>query len=137
VVADPDADPQGRRRRVTLAGSYLAGVGAVAAAGLAVMAAVPAGSRPSVAWGLAVGLVLQAPLGWWTLRAIGTERFVTLWGMGLLVRLSVVAIAAFATIPAMGDAAAPMLVTMVAVLVALLLVEGVVAMREHSREDER
>jgi hypothetical protein len=33
--------------------------------------------------------------------------------------------------------AAPMLATMVGILVALLLVEGGVAMREHSREDER
>ncbi len=84
-----------------------------------------------------VGLLLQAPLGWWTLRAIGTERFLTLWGLGILVRLTVVAVAAFATIPALGDAAAPMLVTMVGILVALLLVEGLVAMRVHSREDER
>jgi hypothetical protein len=30
-----------------------------------------------------------------------------------------------------------MLVTMVGILVALLLVEGVVAMREHSREEQR
>lgn len=122
---------------MTLAGSYAAGVGAVAAAGLGLMAVVPAGSRPGVAWGLIVGLLLQAPLGWWTLRAIGTERFLTLWGLGILVRLTVVAVAAFATIPALGDAAAPMLVTMVGILVALLLVEGLVAMREHSREDER
>ena len=122
---------------MTLAGRYAAGVGAVAMAGLAVMAVAPAGSRPGMAWGLIAGLVLQAPLGWWTLRAIGTERFLTLWGLGILVRFAVVAIAAFATIPALGDAAAPMLVTMVGILVALLLVEGVVAMREHSREDER
>jgi hypothetical protein len=33
--------------------------------------------------------------------------------------------------------ATPMLVTMVGTLVALLLVEGVVAMRVHSREDEQ
>jgi len=122
---------------VTLAGRYVAGVGAVAVAGLGVMAVVPAGSRPGMAWGMIAGLLLQAPLGWWTLRAIGTERFLTLWGLGILVRLSVVAIAAFATIPALGDEAAPMLVTMVGILVALLLVEGVVAMRVHSREDER
>ena len=122
---------------MTLAGRYLAGVGIVAAAGLGVMAVLPAGSRPGMAWGMIAGLVLQAPLGWWTLRAIGTERFLTLWGLGILVRLSVLAIAAFATIPALGDAAAPMLVTMVGVLVALLLVEGVVAMRQPSREDER
>jgi peptidoglycan biosynthesis protein MviN/MurJ (putative lipid II flippase) len=122
---------------VTLAGRYVAGVGAVAMAGLGVMAVAPAGSQPGIAWGLITGLVLQAPLGWWTLRAIGTERFLTLWGLGILVRLAVVAIAAFAVIPALGDAAAPMLVTMVGILVALLLVEGVVAMGEHSREGER
>jgi hypothetical protein len=122
---------------VTLAGRYVAGVGVVAVAGLGVMAVVPAGSRPGMTWGMIAGLLLQAPLGWWTLRAIGTERFLTLWGLGILVRLSVVAIAAFGTIPALGDEAAPMLVTMVGVLVALLLVEGVVAMRVHSREDER
>jgi hypothetical protein len=105
--------------------------------GLLVVAASPAESRPGIVWGLVVGLLLQAPLGWWTLRAIGTERFLTVWLLGILVRLAVVAIAAFAVIPALGDAAAPMLVTMVGILVALLLVEGVVAMREHSREEQR
>jgi hypothetical protein len=122
---------------VTLAGCYVAGVGVVAIAGLGAMAVAPAESRPGMAWGLITGLVLQAPLGWWTLRAIGTGSFLTVWLLGILVRLAVVAIAAFAVIPALGDEAAPMLVTMVGILVALLLVEGVVAMREHSREDER
>ena len=122
---------------MTLAGRYVAGVAAVGAAGLGLMAVFPAESRPGMAWGLIVGVLLQAPLGWWTLRAIGTEHFSMVWGLGILLRLAVVAIAAFAVIPALGDAAAPMLVTMVGVLVALLLVEGVVAMREHSREDWR
>jgi hypothetical protein len=122
---------------VTLAGRYIAGVAAVGMAGLGLVAVSPAGSRPGMAWGLIAGVLLQAPLGWWTLRAIGTERFLTLWVLGILVRLAVVFIAAFALIPALGDEAAPMLVTMVGVLVALLLVEGVVAMREHSREDWR
>ena len=122
---------------MTLAGRYVAGVGVVAAVGLGLMAAVPAGSRPGMAWGLVTGVLLQAPLGWWTLRAIGGDSFLTVWLLGILVRLAVVAIAAFAVIPALGDEAAPMLVTMVGILVALLLVEGVVAMREHSREEER
>lgn len=120
---------------MTLAGRYVAGVGAVGAAGLGLMAVFPTGSRPGMAWGLIAGVLLQAPVGWWTLQAIGTERFLTVWGLGILVRLAVVAIAAFAVIPALGDEAAPMLVTMVGTLVALLLVEGVVAMRAHSRED--
>ena len=87
-----------------------------------------------MAWGLVTGLLLQAPLGWWTLRSIGTDSFLMVWVLGILVRLAVVAIAAFALIPALGDEAAPMLVTMVGILVALLLVEGMVAMREQSRE---
>jgi len=122
---------------VTLAGRYVAGVAAVAVAGLGLMVVFPADSRPRIAWGLIAGVLLQAPLGWWTLRAIGTESFLTVWLLGILVRLAVVAIAAFAVIPALGDEAAAMLVTMVGVLLALLLVEGVVAMRQHSREDER
>lgn len=122
---------------MTLAGRYVAGVAAVGAAGLFTVAASPDGTRPGIVWGLAAGLLLQAPLGWWTLRAIGTERFLTVWGLGMLVRFGVVAVAAFALMPVSGDLAAPMLATMVAILFALLLVEGVVAMREHSREGER
>jgi hypothetical protein len=122
---------------VTLAGSYIAGVAAVGAAGVVAVAAAPVAWRPGIAWGLAAGLLLQAPVGWWTLRAIGTERFLMVWGLGTLARLAIVAIAAFAVIPALGDEAAPMLVTMVGTLVALLLVEGAVAMRKHSLEDRR
>jgi hypothetical protein len=122
---------------VTRAGRYVAGVAAVGAAGVLAAAASPAESRPGVAWGLSVGLLLQAPLGWWTLRAIGTDRFFTVWVLGILVRLAVVAVAAFVLMPAPEALATPMLTTMVGIVVALLLVEGVVAMREHSREDER
>jgi hypothetical protein len=110
-------------------------VAAVAAAAAGATAAVPADVRPEVGWGAAVGLVLQAPLGWWALRAIGTERFMPVWGLGMLVRLTVVAIAGLIVIPQLGRRAGPMLVSMVGVLVALLLIEGITALREHSRED--
>ena len=119
------------------AARYVAGVAVVTAAGLGLVAGLPSESRAGIAWGLGTGVLLQAPLGWWTLRAIGTESFLMVWLLGILVRLAVVAVAAFAVIPALGDEAAPMLVTMVGVLVALLLVEGVVAMRVHSGKDER
>ncbi len=122
---------------MTLAARYVAGVAAVGAAGLLLATVASPGSRSGILWGLAAGLVLQAPLGWWTLRAVGTERFLPVWGLGMLVRFSVVAVAAFVLMPAPDRLAAPMLATMVGILVALLLVEGVVAMREHSREDER
>ena len=122
---------------MTLGGRYSAGVAAIGAAGLLAAGASSAGSRAGVLWGLIAGLLLQAPLGWWTLRAIGTERFLTVWGLGMLVRFAVVAVAAFVLMPMPDRFAEPMLVTMVGILLALLLVEGVVAMREHSREDER
>jgi hypothetical protein len=122
---------------VSLRGRYVAGVAAVAAGGLAALGALPVGARTGVIWGLAVGLLLQAPLGWWTLRAVGTERFLTVWGLGMLVRFGVMGVAAFALMAAPERLAVPMLTTMVATLIALLLVEGVVAMREHSRENER
>jgi hypothetical protein len=122
---------------VTLRGRYAAGVAAVGAAGLSAVALVAGPLRAGVVWGLVVGLLLQAPLGWWTLRSLGTERFLTVWGLGMLVRFGVVAVAAFALMPAPDVLATPMLTTMVGTLVALLLVEGIVAMREHSRENER
>jgi hypothetical protein len=122
---------------VSLAGRYVAGVAVVGAAGLLAAALSPAGARSAIVWGLAVGLLLQAPLGWWTLRSVGTERFLAIWGLGTLVRFAVVAVAALALMRAGPDVATPMLVTMVGTLVALLLVEGVVAMRVHSREGER
>jgi hypothetical protein len=122
---------------VTLRARYVTGVGVVGAAGVLAVAASPVPARTGAMWGLAVGLLLQTPLGWWTLRTVGTERFLMVWGLGMLVRFGVVAVAAVALMAAPERLATPMLVTMVGTLVALLLVEGVVAMREHSREDER
>ena len=122
---------------MTLGGSYLAGVGLVAAAAAAAVAAVPADVRAEVGWGAAVGLVLQAPLGWWALRTIGTERFMVVWVVGVLVRFTVVGIAGLVTLPVLGARAGPMLGSMVCVLVALLLIEGATALREHSREEDR
>jgi len=122
---------------VTLGRRYLAGVALVGAASALLLLVVPDGIRPEVMWGAATGLALQAPLGWWALRSLGTEHFLLSWGLGMLVRFTVVALAGLTMVPALGYAAGPMLGAMVGVLVALLLVEGVTAVREHSREDER
>jgi hypothetical protein len=114
---------------------YLAGVALVAVAGGLLVALMP--DRAVAGWGMAIGLVLQAPLGWWALRSLGTERFMAIWGLGMLVRFTVVVIAALIVLPVLGRRAGTMLGAMVGVLVALLLVEGVTALRQHSREDER
>jgi hypothetical protein len=116
---------------------YLAGVAMVAVGGAVVAAAMPAADRAVVGWGIVIGLVLQTPLGWWAIRSIGTERFMAVWGLGMLVRLTVVAVVGFVVLPVLGRRAGSMLGSMVGVLVALLLVEGVTALREQSREGER
>jgi hypothetical protein len=122
---------------VTLGLRYLAGVALVAAGGVALVSLVSPDDRAVVGWGAVVGLMLQTPLGWWALRSVGTDRFMAVWGLGMLVRLTVVVVAGAVVVPVLGVRAGPMLGTMVGVLVALLLVEGVTALREHSREDER
>ena len=119
---------------MSLGGRYLAGVGLVAAgAGLLVLT-LSGVSRGPAGWGAAVGLILQAPLGWWAVRAIGTERFLPVWGLGMLVRFTVVLLTGFIVMPALGARSGVMLGAMVAVLVALLFVEGATALREHSRQ---
>lgn len=122
---------------MTLGRRYLLGVAAVGAGGAALAMAVPAAVRGQVLWGVVTGLVLQVPLGWWALRAIGTEQFLVVWGLGMVVRFTTVGIAGLVLVPALGGSAGPMLGSMVGVLVALLIVEGLTAVREHSREDER
>ena len=83
--------------------------------------------------GLIAALVVQGPLGWWVISSIGTQRFVITWGLSLLARLLLVALLAFIVVPGIGLAATPLLITAVAVLAALLMVEGVVALLELSR----
>jgi hypothetical protein len=122
---------------VTLGRRYLLGVAVIGAAGGSLLPAVPEDVRAEAAWGLGTGLVLQTPLGWWALRSIGTERFLLVWVLGMLVRLSVVAIAGWVLLPVLGGRAGAMLGGMVAALVGLLLVEGFTAFQEHSREHER
>ena len=121
---------------MSIAFRYLLGVLACLGAGaVAAWMAAPS-HRAGALWGVFAGVVLQAPLGWITLRAIGTDRFMLVWGIGMLVRLGAVGIAALILVPVLGQQAAPMLVSMVGVLAALLVLEGVVAMREHSGDDD-
>ena len=122
---------------MTRGGRYLAAVGGVAAAAIALSGLVGPADRAAAWWGAGVGLLLQTPLGWWAIQSIGSERFLAICVLGMLVRLTVVMIAGLVVLPALGPRAEVMLGAMVGVLVALLAVEGVTAFREHSREDRR
>lgn len=122
---------------MSLGARYLVGVGTVAVLAAALVGLAPMEARTGAGWGALAGLALQAPLGWWALRAIGTDAFLPVWGLGMLVRFTVIGVAGLAVVPLVGGDAGPVLGSMVGVLVALLAVEGVTALREHSRKDER
>jgi hypothetical protein len=104
----------------------------VGLAGVGVVAAVSHDIKDEVAGGLLTAMAVQAPLGWWTLRCIGTPRFQLVWSLGMLIRLAVLTLAGVALVPAFGWRIGPALGSLVATMVALLLVEAATAVREHS-----
>lgn len=104
---------------------YLAGVGAVCALAATAGALVPA-SRPGVWLALAATVVIQGPLGWWLIRSLGTERLLRVWGVGIGARLALVALVGAVVVPALEWPLAPTLVSLAALLVAMLVVESVV-----------
>ena len=107
---------------------YVAGVAVVAAAAGAVALALP-GEQGRGAWfGLALGFLVQVPLGWWLVRSLGTSRFLTAWVAGMGARVGLVALAGFVILPVLRWPKAPGLVGLAAVLLALLGVEVSVAM---------
>jgi len=122
---------------VSLGPRYLIGVAGVGLAAGATALTISPPVRGDVLWGMAVGAVLQVPLGWWALQSLGTDRFMVIWGLGTLLRFTAVGVAGLVVLPALGQRAGPMLGSMVGVMVALLLVEGVTAHWEHSREADR
>jgi len=108
---------------VTVRGRYLSGLLLVAAIGLVAVLTVSAGIRQEVAWGIGIGLLVQAPLGWWTVRSVGTERFQLVWALGMVTRLGVVAIAGLILVPQLRWEMVSMLAALVATMLVLLVVE--------------
>lgn len=85
-----------------------------------------------IVWGVLLGLLIQAPLAWLTLRSIGTERLQLIWVLGMLIRLGALAITGLLLVPALGWQLVPTLGALLATLLALLLVEVILAARQHS-----
>jgi hypothetical protein len=117
---------------VTSRSLYLAGLTVVALSGAALVSAAPQGVRNETAWALATALAVQAPLGWWTLRSIGRPNFQLVWSLGMLLRFGLVGLTGLWLAPALGWQMGPALGTLVGAMMALLLVEVVSAMREHT-----
>lgn len=111
---------------------YLLGLAAVGVIGLALTWLLGPGRRNEVAYGVLVGLLIQAPLGWWTIRSIGTERFQLVWVAGMLVRLIAVGITGLVLAPEYGWNTGATLAALVLTLLVLLLVEVLTAVREQS-----
>jgi hypothetical protein len=87
---------------------------------------------PEVTAGVLLGLSVQAPLGWWTVRSIGTERFQLVWVAGMLIRLSLVGVTALVLVPAFAWRLPPALGALVVTVLVLLLVEVLTAVQGHS-----
>lgn len=86
---------------------------------------------------LLLALVVQAPLGWWLLRAIGTERLLMVWGFGMGTRLAALLAVALLVPPLLGWPLAPTLVAFAVLLVVLLFVEGLVALTARGKNPLR
>jgi hypothetical protein len=117
--------------------AYLGAVGTVSAAAALVIALLPVGGRTEAWTALAASLAIQAPLGWWLVRSVGTPRFLSVWGMGMLARLGLVGVMGLMVVPLTGMRAEPVLIPLVALLIAFVMLEGVVLMIQHSRVEIR
>jgi hypothetical protein len=122
---------------MTAAGRYVAGLVAVAALGALTVGLVSPAVREEVGWGIGLSLLVQAPLGWLTIRSVGTERFQVVWLAGMLVRLGLVAAAGLVLVPALRWQMVPAMAGLVGTILVLLLVEVLTVLRQNSEIKER
>ena len=105
---------------------YLLGVTMVAVAALLLGLVVPPDARTGLWLATALALIVQGPLGWSVVRAIGTERLQLIWAIGIAARFALVAGCGLLVAPRLGLALAPLLFPLVGVLMCFLVVEAVV-----------
>jgi heme A synthase len=123
---------------MTAGGRYLTGLLVVATAGLAAVFTVSPDIRREVASGVGIALLVQAPLGWWTVTSIGTDRFQLVWVLGMVVRLALVAIAGLILVPELRWELIATLGSLVSTMLVLLVVEvgAVLGNTPRSRHDD-
>jgi heme A synthase len=108
---------------------YLGGLAMVTLIG--VLAGLRAGPGSSAAVWLAcvLSFMVQGPLGWWLVRSIGRPEFMVAWVVGMLARITLLVLMAFVLLPLLGWPLEPGLLAAAGLLVAMLVVESVVALR--------
>lgn len=91
----------------------------------------PTGVRHPVQATLAMGALLQLPLGWWLVRSVGSERFMAPWVLGMAARLAGLAVIGLVVVPARGWQPEAPLLALVLLFCGTLAVEGLVLWTEH------
>ena len=129
IVNSSNAMRRGRR--------YLLGMGAVLLLFLGLLAWAPPSWQPGLWLALGLALVVQVPLGLWLLSTLGSDRFLAVWVLGMLVRLALVGVAGLAVFPALEWPAAPGLLSLVLLLMASLALEGLVLLLEFREASAR
>jgi heme A synthase len=122
---------------VSAGGRYLSGLALAAMAGAAIVVLASPATRIELAAGIGLGLLVQAPLGWLTVRSVGTERFQLVWVLGMIIRLAVVALAGLILVPAVDWQMVPTLGALVVTILVLLVVEVLTVMRKNSGIEAR
>jgi hypothetical protein len=111
---------------------YVGGLGLAAALGGVVLSMAAPGIRTELLGGMAIGFLVQAPLGWWHVRTLGTGRFQLVWGAGMLLRLLSVGVTALILVPIFRWQLAPTLGGLLGSIAILLFVEVLAVMRKSS-----
>ena len=111
---------------------YVSGLLVVTAIGLVAVLTVSPDIRSEVAWGIGLGLLVQAPLGWWTVRSVGTERFQLVWVLGMVARVVLVAIAGLVLVPELRWEMVATMAALVSTMLLLLVVEVMTVLGKNS-----
>ncbi|MFL5403539.1 MAG: hypothetical protein ACJ8BF_12050 [Gemmatimonadales bacterium] len=129
IPSSPDQLQRARR--------YLLGMGGIALLSSGLVAFAPPAWRTGLWVALGLALAVQLPLGTWLLRSLGSDRFLAVWVLGMLMRLVLVGVAGLVLYPAFHWPAAPGLVSLVLILMASLALEGLVLLLEFREGDAR
>jgi hypothetical protein len=122
---------------MTARGRYFTGLAAATATGAVIVGLASPEVRQEVGWGIGLALLVQAPLGWLTVRSVGTERFQIVWVAGMLVRLALVAMAGLIMVPALRWEMVPTLAGLVGTILVLLVVEVLTVLRQNPETQKR